>query len=987
MPAMACCVDPAAANFPPAYASAAAGPGSLTGLLIPPPTSHVEACHWSPTCSSELYKVDGWGAPYFAVNGSGNISVRPHGASTLPHQEIDLLKIVKKVSDPKSSGGLGLQLPLIVRLPDVLKNRLESLQAAFEYAVQSQGYEAHYQGVYPVKCNQDRFVVEDIVKFGSPFRFGLEAGSKPELLLAMSCLCKGNPEALLVCNGFKDAEYISLALVARKLALNTVIVLEQEEELDLVVDLSKRLSVKPIIGVRAKLRTKHSGHFGSTSGEKGKFGLTTTQILRVVKKLEQAGMIDCLQLLHFHIGSQIPSTALVADGVGEAAQIYCELVRLGAQMRVIDIGGGLGIDYDGSKSTESDISVGYTLGEYAAAVVQAIRFVCDRRSIKHPIICSESGRAIVSHHSVLIFEAVSASVYESPTMSSLGFEYLVNSLSDEAQADYMNLCSAAIRGDSETCLIYADQLKQRYVDQFKEGSLGIEQLAAVDGLCDVISKSIGAPDPVRTYHVNLSVFTSIPDFWGIGQLFPIVPIHRLEQKPSVKGILSDLTCDSDGKIDKFIGGDFAVTRAVPGPSCGDVLRVMQHEPELMFETLKHRAEECCNDSGNGIGMSALANSLAKSFRNMPYLVANTAASSSCGLTAATMNNNGFYYCNEDDEYNAAADSATTAGEDEWELWTFFDGYGYHGTSFEQTYRCYPASFIEKPQLESGDKIIMPPSALDRLASLHIDYPMLFELRNASAERVSHCGVLEFIAEEGMIYMPYWMMENMLLQEGDIVRVKNVTLPKGTYVKLQPHTKDFLDISNPKAILETTLRNFSCLTSGDSIMVAYNNKKYYIDIIETKPANAISIIETDCEVDFAPPLDYKEPEKPIAPVPLGKAPAEEAPAETEPKFSPFTGSGRRLDGKPLNYQPPSVAPSRSKDKQPNVANGNAKPSTGSSSQSTSRQAQGKLVFGSNVSRTPKDTPKEPAKETKQEQPSKSEEPKFQAFSGKKYSLRG
>lgn len=717
MPAMACCVDPAAANFPPAYAAAAVAPGSLTGLPIPPPTSHVEVCHWSPTCSSELYKVDGWGAPYFAVNGSGNISVRPHGSSTLPHQEIDLLKIVKKVSDPKSSGGLGLQLPLIVRLPDVLKNRLESLQAAFEYAVQSQGYEAHYQGVYPVKCNQDRFVVEDIVKFGSPFRFGLEAGSKPELLLAMSCLCKGNPEALLVCNGFKDAEYISLALVARKLALNTVIVLEQEEELDLVVDLSKRLSVKPIIGVRAKLRTKHSGHFGSTSGEKGKFGLTTTQILRVVKKLEQAGMIDCLQLLHFHIGSQIPSTALLADGVGEAAQIYCELVRLGAQMRVIDIGGGLGIDYDGSKSTDSDISVGYTLGEYAAAVVQAIRFVCDRRSIKHPIICSESGRAIVSHHSVLIFEAVSASMYESPTMSSLGVPYFVESLSDEARADFMNLYSAAIRGDSETCLIYADQLKQRCVDQFKEGSLGIEQLAAVDGLCDGISKSIGAADPVRTYHVNLSVFTSIPDFWGIGQLFPIVPIHRLEQKPSVKGILSDLTCDSDGKIDKFIGGEsslplhelqgdggtgtgkyylgmflggayeealgglhnlfggpsvvrvsqsdgphsFAVTRAVPGPSCGDVLRVMQHEPELMFETLKHRAEECCN--GNGI--SALANSLAKSFRNMPYLVANTAASSSCSLTAAAMNNNGFYYCNEDDEYNAAADSATTAGEDEW----------------------------------------------------------------------------------------------------------------------------------------------------------------------------------------------------------------------------------------------------------------------------------------------------------------------------------
>ena len=726
MPAMACCVDPAAVNFPPGYAIAT--PVSLPGVLSPPEainninnsttSANVEPSHWSPSHSSALYKIDGWGAPYFAVNGSGNISVRPYGAATLPHQEIDLLKIVKKVSDPKSSGGLGLQLPLIVRLPDVLKNRLESLQSAFDYAVQSQGYGAHYQGVYPVKCNQDRFVVEDIVRFGSPFRFGLEAGSKPELLLAMSCLCKGNPEALLVCNGFKDAEYISLALLARKLALNTVIVLEQEEELDLVVDLSKRLSVRPMIGVRAKLRTKHSGHFGSTSGEKGKFGLTTTQILRVVKKLEQVDMLDCLQLLHFHIGSQIPSTSLLTDGVGEAAQIYCELVRLGAQMRVIDIGGGLGIDYDGSKSSESDISVSYTLEDYASAVVQAIRFVCDRRSIKHPILCSESGRAIVSHHSVLIFEAVSTSSYESPPMSAVGFQYLADSLSDEARADYVNLYSAAIRADYENCLIYADQLKQRCVDQFKEGLLGIEQLAAVDGLCDFISKAIGAYDPVRTYHVNLSVFTSIPDFWGIGQLFPITPIHRLDQKPNVKGILSDLTCDSDGKIDKFIGGEsslplhelegdggsgsgtgkyylgmflggayeealgglhnlfggpsvvrvsqsdgphsFAVTRAVPGPSCGDVLRVMQHEPELMFETLKHRAEECCCDDGNGNGNTFMANSLARSFRNMPYLVTK-AASSSCSLTA--INNNGFYYCNEDDEYNAAAaDSA--AGEDE-----------------------------------------------------------------------------------------------------------------------------------------------------------------------------------------------------------------------------------------------------------------------------------------------------------------------------------
>jgi arginine decarboxylase len=712
MPAMACCVDAVAANFPPGHAAFSAPEASIQGPTVPlSGATNVEGFHWSPSLSAALYKVDGWGAPYFVVNASGNISVRPYGTATMAHQEIDLMKIVKKVSDPKHSGGLGLQLPLIVRLPDVLKNRLESLQSAFEFAVGAQGYKAHYQGVYPVKCNQDRFVVEDIVRFGSPFRFGLEAGSKPELLLAMSCLCKGNPEALLICNGFKDAEYISLALVARKLALNTVIVLEQEEELDLVIDLSRKLCVRPVIGMRAKLRTKHSGHFGSTSGEKGKFGLTTTQILRVVRKLDQVDMLDCLQLLHFHIGSQIPSTALLADGVGEAAQIYCELVRLGANMQVIDIGGGLGIDYDGSKSTESDISVGYSLEEYASAVVQAIRFACDRRSVKHPVICSESGRAIVSHHSVLIFEAVSASACESPALPSFGFQYFVDGLPDEARADYGSLYSAALKGEHETCLLYADQLKQRCVDQFKEGSLGMEQLAAVDGLCDIVSKAIGTADPVRTYHVNLSVFTSIPDFWGIGQLFPIVPIHRHDQRPSVKGILSDLTCDSDGKIDKFIGGEaslplhelegngryylgmflggayeealgglhnlfggpsvvrvlqsdgphsFAVTRAVPGPSCGDVLRVMQHEPELMFETLKHRAEECDGGRSSMAANAALANSLARSFRNMPYLVA---AASSCSLTAIN-GNNGFYYCNEED-YNAAADSAAATDDEQW----------------------------------------------------------------------------------------------------------------------------------------------------------------------------------------------------------------------------------------------------------------------------------------------------------------------------------
>ncbi|KAJ0252130.1 hypothetical protein HA466_0129700 [Hirschfeldia incana] len=649
-------------------------PTSADVFIPPSPTSSTSdsSSRWSPALSASLYRIDGWGAPYFTANSSGNISVRPHGSGTLPHQDIDLMKVVKNATDPKTCGGLGLQFPLIVRFPDVLKNRLECLQSAFDVAVKSQGYGSHYQGVFPVKCNQDRFIVEDIVNFGSPFRFGLEAGSKPEILLAMSCLCKGNPDAFLVCNGFKDSEYVSLALLGRKLAFNTVIVLEQEHEVDLVIELSQKMNVRPVIGLRAKLRTKQSNHYGSNSGEKGKFGLTSTQIVRVVKKLTESRMLDCLQLLHFHIGSMIPTTSLLSDGVSEAALIYCELVRLGAHMRVIDVGGGLGIDYDGSKSGEGDQSVTYTLEEYAEAVVSSIRYVCDRRSVKHPVICSESGRAIVSHHSVLIFEAASAvkTVPHQPKPDDIQFLL-------EGEEDFY---AAVMRGDQEGSLLYVDQLKQRCVEGFKDGVLSIEQLVSVDGLCEWVLKAMGGSDPVQTYNINLSIFTSTPDHWGtVGQLFPIVPIHMLDQKPGARGILSDLTCDSDGKIVKFIGGEsslplheidsyggggryllglflggayeesmggvhnlfggpsvvrvsqsdgphsFVVTRAVSGQSTSDVLRAVQHEPELMLQTLKHRAEEVMHTKGGGQDeedgneYKNVAACLDRSFHNMPYL--------------------------------------------------------------------------------------------------------------------------------------------------------------------------------------------------------------------------------------------------------------------------------------------------------------------------------------------------------------------------------
>ncbi|XP_051145526.1 arginine decarboxylase-like [Andrographis paniculata] len=608
---------------------------------------------WSPADSAALYKIDGWGAPYFSVNSNGNVAVRPHGVDTKPHQEIDLLKVVKKAAGPKTSGGLGLRLPVLVRFPDVLKNRLTSLQSSFDLEIESQGYAGRYQGVYPVKCNQDKYVVQDIVRFGSGFRFGLEAGSKPELLLAMTALCHGSSDALLVCNGFKDAEYIFLALTAAgTLKLNAVIVLEQEDELDVVIRLSNKLRVRPVIGVRAKLRTKHSGHFGSTSGENGKFGLTAAQILRVVKKLGQNQMLDCLQLLHFHIGSQIPTTALLADGVAEAAQIYCELVRLGASMAVLDVGGGLGIDYDGSNSANSDVSVSYTLQEYAAAVVRSVQTVCNRRGVKHPVLCSESGRAIVSHHSILVFEAFSSTPTHDPPPIEL------KNIADQ------------FFGDDAVADFNTERLKENCIEQFRQGTLPLEHLAAVDGLCESAAAGDANTCHITTYNVNLSIFSSIPDFWGIGQLFPMVPIHRLDERPTRRGILSDLTCDSDGKIDKFIGkGEnrdslplhnlesncnyyyigmfvggayqealggfhnlfgrasvvrvsqsdgphgFAVTHVAPGASCGEVLRLMRHEPEEMFETLRERMNMNMKDNKE----KDVVDGIARSFNNMPYL--------------------------------------------------------------------------------------------------------------------------------------------------------------------------------------------------------------------------------------------------------------------------------------------------------------------------------------------------------------------------------
>ncbi|KAF7013611.1 unnamed protein product [Triticum aestivum] len=496
-----------------------------------------------------VYNIHGWGDPYFAVNTHGHLCVRPHGRQTSPGQEIDLLSVIHQAAattttDDHDGKERRLQFPMILRFPDVLRHRLDSLHAAFAAAIEHTGYRSVYQGVFPVKVNQNKAVVQDMVRFGHEYGYGLEAGSKPELLIAMSCLTRGRakPGAYLVCNGYKDKDYVALALAARAMGLNVIIVLEMEEELDIVVEQSRRLGIEPAIGVRAKLLTKLPGHFGSTAGKHGKFGLLAERIYEVARKLRGMGKLHWLKLLHFHVGSMIPSTDIVFKAACEAAGIYCALVNdCGAEaMTTLDCGGGLGVDYDGTRSGSSDMSVAYGLEEYASSIVQAVRLKCDDNGVPHPVLCTESGRAMASHHSMIILEALSAIAEpkdDGDTTEQLHAK--IHELASKQQPRaLLNLKGDAAAGMSTS---HALDIKKHGIEMYKLGKK--------------LAKSVMADAAtIYNYHMNLSVFSLVPDFWGIQQLFPMMPVSRLHERPTRMATLVDLTCDSDGKIEKFIGG-------------------------------------------------------------------------------------------------------------------------------------------------------------------------------------------------------------------------------------------------------------------------------------------------------------------------------------------------------------------------------------------------------------------------------------------------
>jgi arginine decarboxylase len=505
---------------------------------------------WTTTDASELYEVARWGKGYFSVSNSGHVLVHP---TKEPTRSIDL----KQLADDLQARGINL--PLLIRFRDILKHRLADINDAFQTAIAQHQYTGQYVCVYPIKVNQQRQVVEEVLSFGNPYRFGLEAGSKPELLAVMAVASNDTP---IICNGFKDAEYIETAMLAQKIGRQIIPVVEKYTELGLVLEYAEKVGVRPRIGMRVKLAARGGGRWQSSGGYRSKFGLTVAEILRGLDELKTRGMEDCFKLLHFHLGSQIPNIRIVKHALNEAARVYTELARAGAGLEYLDVGGGLGVDYDGSQ-TNFESSMNYTLEEYANDVVYHIQTVCDDAGVPHPTIISESGRAVVAYHSVLIFNVLGVSGFAPESLPPSPPGELEQPLVDltEAYANVTTRNALESYHDSQQALDMALNL-------FSGGYLPLEQRVYAETLywaiCRKLQRLVQHMDEVPedlqnlddvlsdTYFCNFSLFQSIPDSWAIKQLFPVMPIHRLNERPTQHAVLGDITCDSDGKIDQFI---------------------------------------------------------------------------------------------------------------------------------------------------------------------------------------------------------------------------------------------------------------------------------------------------------------------------------------------------------------------------------------------------------------------------------------------------
>ena len=596
---------------------------------------------WSAEASAELYGINSWGAPYSSISADGEVVVHPHGNGV----GVSLRKIVDGLLDR------GLDMPVLLRFSDILDSRIKKLHETFGETIREFGYKGHYRGVYPIKVNQQQQVLEEITGFGARYHHGLEAGSKPELIAALSYM--HDPEAYLICNGYKDAEFVDLGLYACQMGLQCVFVVENPSELELIIERSRALDIRPIIGVRLKLSTQASGHWNESGGERSVFGLNPSQVCDLIDTLRTEEMLDCLQLLHYHVGSQIPNIRDIREAVVEACRVYIGMVNEGAPMGILDLGGGLAVDYDGSHSASAS-SRNYGLAEYCAAIVENMVSTLDDAGIRHPNIVTESGRATVAYYSVLLFNILDESrfeINELPNKAEAGAHELLQNLMavvDDLEAKNAQECY-------HDAFYYRDEIHER----FKRGAMTLRERALAGEIFWHIVTRIAAltremefvPEELRNlpamladiYYGNFSLFQSLPDVWAIDQLFPIMPIHRLNEKPMREVVLSDITCDCDGMIDHFVGkhttrntlplhdlteeeyylgvflvgayqetlgdlhnllgdtnvatvevdrdGNIRYTRELEGDSVADVLSYVEYDPKRMIRRIRKLAEE------------------------------------------------------------------------------------------------------------------------------------------------------------------------------------------------------------------------------------------------------------------------------------------------------------------------------------------------------------------------------------------------------------
>ena len=507
--------------------------------------------NWNIEKARKLYNIEQWGNDYFDINKNGNVVVNIPGVDGKSEMVYDVKEIVDQLIEQEE-----IHPPMLLRFSHILKHRLAEIHNVFANAIKTYNYTNRYQGVYPIKVNQERHVVDEILEFGKPYQFGLEAGSKPELILTLGAVT--DDETPILCNGFKDDEYIETVLFARKMGRNIIPIVEKLSELHLIIKYSKKLKVKPIFGVRVKLASKGAGRWESSAGYKSKFGLTITEVLTVLKILEQENMKECLQLIHYHLGSQINNIHNIKNAINEASRVFVALYKGGANLKYLDVGGGLGVDYDGTK-TSTDTSINYTLQEYANDIVSCIKDICDDAQVPQPIIMSESGRALVAHHSMLIVEAVGSTSSQQTIPEKNG---VTHPIITEMYDIFSNISEA-------TCIeSYHDveHLLNKAYSLFNYGYIYLQQRSTIErlywGICTKIlevNAVLKSPELsqledklIDTYFCNFSIFQSLPDSWAIDQVSPIMPIHRLLEEPQKSSILVDITCDSDGKIDNFI---------------------------------------------------------------------------------------------------------------------------------------------------------------------------------------------------------------------------------------------------------------------------------------------------------------------------------------------------------------------------------------------------------------------------------------------------